>query len=277
LKRIIHPAAWDGPQPLPNPLDVARLGEIYSRTAAFYDGLVAEHQARAKLEALNQLNRQPGERFLEVGVGTAWAFQHLIAESGAQDAYGLDVSLGMLQVARQRLALPADKIPSPSRERVKRPNQHLGDERHYPPTKPRPSGPDSSPKPHPPGLDHATCPLLLADARHLPFPDASFDCLLNTYTFEVLATPDIPTMLDECLRILRPGGRIAIVNLTEGQGTDAAMIEDWKRRYANDPEFFGGARPLELQPLLQTRGLTVTRTYVGPEWPSEVLLTQRPA
>src|SRR3989304_100056 len=28
----------------------------------------------------------------------------------------------------------------------------------------------------------AQAPLLLADARALPFPDAAFDCLLSTYT-----------------------------------------------------------------------------------------------
>ena len=65
---------WRGPVPLPNPLDVARLGEIYSRTAAFYDEIVAQKQAAAKLAAIESLARRPGERFVEVGVGTAWAF-----------------------------------------------------------------------------------------------------------------------------------------------------------------------------------------------------------
>jgi ubiquinone/menaquinone biosynthesis C-methylase UbiE len=223
--------AWQGPEPLPNPLDVARLGEIYSRTAAFYDGIVAERQSGPKLEALRQLNRRPGERFLEVGVGTAWAFERLIANSGSTNAYGLDVAAGMLDVARQRLGESEDQD----------------------------------------GM-----PFLLADGRCLPFADATFDCLLNTYTFEVLATPDIPPVLDECLRVLRPGGRIAVVNLTDGEGTDAAMTEDWKRRYQDDPEFFGGARPLHLQPMLEARGFVdMSHTYVGPHWPSEVLLAYR--
>ena len=34
LKRPHKPDRWHGPEPLPNPLDVARLGEIYTRTAA---------------------------------------------------------------------------------------------------------------------------------------------------------------------------------------------------------------------------------------------------
>jgi ubiquinone/menaquinone biosynthesis C-methylase UbiE len=274
LKRSINQDPWHGPRPLPNPLDVARLGEIYTRTAAFYDGIVAERQAGPKLEALRQLNRQPGERFLEVGVGTAWAFARLIAESGPQNAYGLDVAPGMLEVARQRLAeLAQQNPPSHAGERGRRPEPE-------PPSESQTERPDPHPEPvqGPNAPSLTTPPLLLADARHLPFPDATFDCLLHTYTFEVLATPDIPPVLDECLRVLKPGGRIAVVNLTDGEGPDAAMTEDWKRRYADDPEYFGGARPLHLQRMLEAHGFTrVTRTYVGPHWPSEVLLAHRPS
>jgi len=226
LKQSADEDAWQGPRPLPSFLDVARLGEIYSRTAAFYDGVVAERQAGPKLEALRQLDRRRGERFLEVGCGTGWAFSRLVAESGTEGACGIDVAAGMLDVARQ--AVPGGA-------------------------------------------------MVLADGRQLPFASASFDCLLNTYTFEVLATPDIGPVLDECLRVLRPGGRIAVVNLTDGEGEDAVMTEDWKRRYVDDPEFFGGARPLHLQAMLEARGFVgVRRTYVGPAWPSEVLIGHRP-
>jgi len=219
--------AWHGPLPLANPIAVPRLGEIYSRTAAFYDGLVAGHQSRAKLAAIDLMARKPGERFLEVGVGTAWAFERIVAATGIDAACGIDVAAGMLSVARERLG--------------------------------------ASP-----------CHLALADARALPFPDAAFDCLLTTYTFEVLPLADIGPVIDECRRVLKPGGRLVAVNLTEGEGQDAAMTEDWKRRFADDPEFFGGARPLLLQSMLEAHGFhPVTRRYAGPEWPSEVLLALR--
>jgi ubiquinone/menaquinone biosynthesis C-methylase UbiE len=225
---------WQGPQPLHNPLGVARLGQIYSRTSAFYDSLVAEKQAAAKLVAIEALARQLGERFLEIGVGTGWAFGRIIASTNAENAYALDVAEGMLQVARDALM----------------------------------------------GEHGVVASLLLGDARALPFPKASFDCILSSYTFDVLPEPDIAPAIAEMKRVLRPGGRAIIVNLTDatdGSGDGEAMIEDWKRRYVIDPEYFGGARPLQLSEMLQAGGFDrLSRRYVGPDWPSEVLLSFRP-
>lgn len=226
--------AWQGPRPLDNALSVARLGEIYTRTAAFYDDIVAGKQAAAKQVAIELLRRERGDRFLEIGVGTAWAFGRIIAVSGSRNAYGLDVAPGMLDVAREALA------------------SH-GESHHC---------------------------LLLGDGRALPFADGVIDCMLNTYTFEVMNTRDIAAMIGEMYRAVRPGGRAVVVNLTdatEGGPEDEAMVQDWKQRYEADPEFFGGARPLQLTDMLRAGGFDVrSRRYVGPEWPSEVLLAYRP-
>ena len=227
-------SVWEGPEPLPNTLDTLALSNIYSRTAAFYDAVVAEKQAAAKLVALDMLARRPEERFLEVGVGTAWAFARLVAASGPERAIGVDVAPGMLQVGAD--ALREGGVGAP--------------------------------------------PLVLADGLALPFATGSLDCILNTYTFEVMALPDIGAMLQETLRVLRPGGRFVAVNLTDATDGDEeaeAMIEDWKARYLKDPEAFGGARPLQLMQSLRAHGFErVTRRYVGPDWPSEVLLAFKP-
>ena len=60
---------------LESPIDIPRIARIYDQTAAFYDDVVAAQQAGPKLMALEVLARQRGERVLEVGVGTAWAFE----------------------------------------------------------------------------------------------------------------------------------------------------------------------------------------------------------
>jgi SAM-dependent methyltransferase len=52
----------------------------------------------------------------------------------------------------------------------------------------------------------------LADAEALPFADASFDVVMST--FGVMFTPDHRRAASEMLRVLRPGGRIALANWT---------------------------------------------------------------
>lgn len=54
----------------------------------------------------------------------------------------------------------------------------------------------------------------VADAERLPFDDARFDIVMST--FGVMFTPDHATAASEMLRVVRPGGRIALASWTPG-------------------------------------------------------------
>ena len=60
--------------------------------------------------------------------------------------------------------------------------------------------------------EHLPVQFQLADAESLPFANASFDVVLST--FGVMFTPDHQRAASEMLRVLRPGGRIALANWT---------------------------------------------------------------
>jgi arsenite methyltransferase len=49
-----------------------------------------------------------------------------------------------------------------------------------------------------------------ADATHLPFPDQTFDAVISTQVLEFV--PDVNAALAEIHRVLRPGGRVIIVD-----------------------------------------------------------------
>lgn len=57
-------------------------------------------------------------------------------------------------------------------------------------------------------LDHVR--LMLMDAGRMDFPDDSFDTVMAAYV--VTAVPDYRTVVNEMIRVCRPGGRIIMLN-----------------------------------------------------------------
>lgn len=66
---------------------------------------------------------------------------------------------------------------------------------------------------------------LQGDAYHLPFSDNSFDAVLSQRVFYLL--PDKPAFLRELLRVLRPGGRVLLLDPLAGPAPWAAWRE-WR-------------------------------------------------
>jgi demethylmenaquinone methyltransferase/2-methoxy-6-polyprenyl-1,4-benzoquinol methylase len=62
----------------------------------------------------------------------------------------------------------------------------------------------------------------LADALRLPFPDAAFDCVTSAFLLRNLA--DLRACLAEMARVLRPGGRLVCLDITQlPQGAFGAL------------------------------------------------------
>ncbi len=58
--------------------------------------------------------------------------------------------------------------------------------------------------------------LITGDAQKLPFPEDSFDGV--TIAFGIRNVPDRPRALREMRRVTRPGGRVAVLELSEPRG-----------------------------------------------------------
>jgi phosphatidylethanolamine/phosphatidyl-N-methylethanolamine N-methyltransferase len=60
--------------------------------------------------------------------------------------------------------------------------------------------------------------LEVMDAEHLSFPDASFDVVVASYVISTVPNPE--AALDECARMLRPGGEMIVLSRI---GADAGL------------------------------------------------------
>ncbi len=112
--------------------------------------------------------------------------------------------------------------------------------------------------------------LRVGDAYDLDFPDKSFDVLINNYMFDLLPQQDFQIVLAEFNRVLRPGGRLAMVNMTTGQRWYNGI---WERIYRINPALLGGCRSVSLLPQIELCGFTQTRReYVSQlTFPSEII------
>lgn len=117
--------------------------------------------------------------------------------------------------------------------------------------------------------------LQVGDAYDLDFPDDSFDVLVNNYMFDLLPQQDFASVLEEFKRVLRPGGRLAMVNMTEGRRW---YNKTWDRLYRINPALLGGCRAVSLLPQIKRCGFReTTREYISQfTFPSEVVFGVAP-
>ncbi len=112
--------------------------------------------------------------------------------------------------------------------------------------------------------------LLVGDAYHLNFPDHQFDLLMNNYMFDLLPEEDFVPVLQEFKRVLKPQGRIVLVNMTKGEHSYQRF---WESVYRVNPRWLGGCRGVLLSGYMQTVGFThVTRATISQMgFPSEII------
>jgi demethylmenaquinone methyltransferase/2-methoxy-6-polyprenyl-1,4-benzoquinol methylase len=146
--------------------------------------LGAPEPATGSLSQRAETNVQDPRRkiVLDVATGTGdLAFEALRQRPDAQ-VVGLDFVPEMLALARQKASASARRTPAP--------------EHHHSP---------------PPSLQSPD--LTAGDALRLPFSDASFDAVVTGFALRNVT--DIPAAFAEMARVVRPGGRVACLEIAK--------------------------------------------------------------
>lgn len=112
------------------------------------------------------------------------------------------------------------------------------------------------------GLTHVK-DLRVMDARHLEFPDASFDHIAAMHIMSVVPEPE--RVMAEMARVLRPGGTVLIVNHFAREPHENGWLPWFERRLAPLANLLGWHSDFERARVLSTPGLRlVEETHLPP-------------
>lgn len=116
--------------------------------------------------------------------------------------------------------------------------------------------------------------LRVGDAHRLDFEDGTFDLVVNNYMFDLLPEHDFAPILAEMRRVLRPGGRLVLVNMALGESPQQRLYE---AVYRLSPAMMGGCRGVALAPFVERAGFGEVRvermSQLG--FPSEIVSARR--
>lgn len=106
--------------------------------------------------------------------------------------------------------------------------------------------------------------LVRGSATDLPWSDGHFDSAFMSFTLELFSDEEIPVVLAEVKRVLRPGGRLCVACMSS-QGGLKAMEElyEWSRRHF--PSFVD-CRPIDGRSSLSEAGFDITESRSLSMW-----------
>ena len=185
--------------------------ELYDKISGFYALISSFFEDKFKKIALGKMRFRKGEMILEVGSGTGGCLVEIARNVGEKsEAYGIDISRGMLKKAREKLR----------KEEC---------------------------------LDRVE--LCCGDAIYLPYKNDVFDAAFMSFTLELFDTPEIPKVLEEIKRVLKPEGRIGVVSLSKENGENLILrLYEWAHK--KWPKYID-CRPIYVEESMKNSGYEV--------------------
>ena len=117
--------------------------------------------------------------------------------------------------------------------------------------------------------------LECCDAEKLPYSDGSMDGVFMCFTLELFDTPDIPKVLAECKRVLRPAGRIVVVAVSK-EGKEGFILHAFEWTHRHFPNLMD-CRPIYARRALEATGFVIEDSLTESMWvPVEIVRAMTP-
>jgi ubiquinone/menaquinone biosynthesis C-methylase UbiE len=97
--------------------------------------------------------------------------------------------------------------------------------------------------------------LCCGDATNMPFNENTFDAVFMSFTLEVFDTPDMPKLLAQIKKVLKPDGRLGIVDTSKEDGR-SAFVRGYEWLHKKYPKYLG-SRPIYAEQCLIDAGYQV--------------------
>lgn len=94
------------------------------------------------------------------------------------------------------------------------------------------------------------------DAREMPYTDQTFDAVYLASTLELFDTPDIPKVLKEIKRVLKPTGRICVVSIPKENHESSIVLKIYEWFHKMFPKY-ASCRPIYVEDSIKEGGYNI--------------------
>ena len=190
------------------PVETEKIKKAYKWWSKGYF-LFAPLEKTARTRGIELADIKPGDRVLEVAVGTGYSFLEILKRVNRNNTVcGIDLTPAMLGKTKRLITRKG----------------------------------------------YLNFDLREGNAKHLPFPDETFDILYNSFMLDLIPIAEFPAVLNEFRRVLKKDGRMVLVNMSKKENTPVLIEKLYNKVYNWNPYLWGGCRPVLMESFVKQTG-----------------------